>query len=74
MLENTGFADDAGLEPRQCPRCKALNAYDALYMRRARVALVEEATRKLDESTDEAKKGGEYLELVRQLKENLGLS
>lgn len=41
------------------------------------MALVEEAARKVDESTEEAKKSGEYLEyleLVRQLKKDLGLT
>ncbi|WP_214019818.1 tyrosine-type recombinase/integrase [Methanoculleus sp.] len=80
LLENAGFIDDTpdpadtALEPRQCPRCKALNAHDALYCATCSMALVEEAARKVDESTEEAKKSGEYLELVRQLKKDLGLS
>jgi integrase len=83
LLENAGLVDDASdrmdtaLEPRQCPRCKALNAYDAFYCATCSMALVEEAARKVDESTEEAKKSGEYLEyleLVRQLKKDLGLT
>ena len=83
LLENAGLVDDASdrmdtaLEPRQCPRCKALNAYDAFYCATCSMALVEEAARKVDESTEEAKKSGEYLEyleLVRQLKKDSGLT
>ncbi|MFY1645187.1 tyrosine-type recombinase/integrase, partial [Methanoculleus bourgensis] len=52
FLENAGFIDDTpdpadtALEPRQCPRCKALNAHDALYCATCSMALVEEAARK----------------------------
>jgi Zn-dependent membrane protease YugP len=61
LLENAGLIDDASdrmdtaLEPRQCPRCKALNAHDALYCSACSMALVEVAARKVDESTEEAK-------------------
>jgi len=80
FLENAGFIDDApdpadaALEPRQCPRCKNLNAREALYCATCSMALVEEAARKVDESTEEAKKSADYLELVRQIKKDLGLS
>ncbi len=80
FLENAGFIDDTpdpadtALEPRQCPRCKNLNAHDALYCATCSMALVEEAARKVDESTEEAKKSADYLELVRQIKKDLGLS
>ena len=80
LLENAGFIDDApdpadtALEPRQCPRCKALNAHDALYCAACSMALDERAAMKVDESTEEARKSEEYLELLMQLKKDLGLS
>ena len=55
LLENAGFLDDApdpadtALEPRQCPRCKALNAYDALYCATCSMALDERAAMTVDE-------------------------
>ena len=79
LLENAGFIDDTpdpadtALEPRQCPRCKALNAHDALYCATCSMALIEEAARKVDESTEEAKQSGEYLQLLKALKADLGL-
>jgi hypothetical protein len=54
LLENAGFVGDAGLGPRQCPRCEALNAYDALFCARCSMALVEAA-----------RKSGKYLQLLR---------
>ena len=80
LLENAGFIDDTpdpadtSLEPRQCPRCKALNAHDALYCATCSMALVEEAARKVDESTEEAKRSEDYLQLLLQIKKDLGLS
>ncbi|MCK8517690.1 site-specific integrase [Methanoculleus sp. 7T] len=80
LLENAGFIDDTpdpadtALEPRQCPRCKALNAYDALFCAKCSMALVEEAARKVDESTEEAKQSEDYLQLLLQIKKDLGLS
>jgi len=80
LLENAGFIDDTpdptdtALEPQQCPRCKALNAHDALYCAACSMALDERAAMKVDESTEEARKSEEYLELLMQLKKDLGLS
>jgi len=80
FLENAGFIDDTpdpadtALEPRQCPRCKALNAYDALFCAKCSMALVEAAARKVDESTEEAKQSEDYLQLLLQIKKDLGLS
>ena len=80
LLENAGFVDstpdkaETALEPQQCPRCKALNAYDAFYCATCSMALVEEAARKVDESTEEAKKSEDYLKLLLQIKKDLGLS
>lgn len=80
LLENAGLIDDAPdpadatLEPQQCPRCKALNAHDALYCATCSMALVEEAARKVDESTEEAKQSEDYLRLLLQIKKDLGLS
>ena len=82
MLEKAGFVEatvnkEPSLQPRECPRCKALNTYDALFCAKCSMILVEEVARMVDESTEEAKKSGEYLEyleLVRQLKKDLGLS
>ncbi len=80
LLENAGFIDntpdkaETALEPQQCPRCKALNAHDALYCATCSMALVEEAARKVDESTEEAKQSEDYLKLLLQIKKDLGLS
>ncbi|RXE56046.1 integrase [Methanoculleus taiwanensis] len=80
LLENAGFIDDTpdpadtALEPRQCPRCKHLNAHDALYCAACSMALVEEAARKVDESTEEAKKSEEYLQMLLQIRKDLGLA
>jgi len=80
LLENAGFVDstpdkaETALEPQQCPRCKALNAHDALYCATCSMALVEEAARKVDESTEEAKQSEDYLKLLLQIKKDLGLS
>ncbi|MDN7023615.1 integrase [Methanoculleus sp. FWC-SCC1] len=79
LLENAGFIDDspdpadAALEPRQCPRCKNLNAHDALYCAACSMALDERAAMKVDESTEEAKKSEEYLQMLTQIRKDLGL-
>lgn len=38
------------------------------------MAVVEEAARKVDESTEEAKRSADYLQLLLQIKKDLGLS
>jgi len=79
LLENAGLIDDTpdpaslALEPRHCPRCKALNAHDALYCAKCSMALVEEAARLVDTSTDEAKQSDEYLQLFQQMRKVLGI-
>jgi len=80
LLENAGFIDntpdkaETALEPQQCPRCKALNAHDALYCATCSMALVEEAARKVDESTEEARKSEDYDALLAKIRRDLGIS
>ncbi len=76
LLENAGFVDDApdpaetALEPRLCPRCKALNAYDALYCAKCSMTHVEDAARMVEQSTEEAKKSEEYLQYIQLLRDS----
>jgi len=77
MLENAGLItiDDQApstLEPRHCPRCQALNPFDAMYCAKCSMALDERAAMKVDESTEVAKQSSEYLQLLAQIRKDMG--
>jgi len=80
MLEKAGFVTGdetpgtAALEPRQCPRCRTMNTYDALYCRACSMALTEHAAYQVDEKTEEAEKSDEYQDLLKRLKRDLGVN
>ena len=78
MLEKAGIMEvtenkESNLQPQECPRCKAMNAYDAIFCAKCSMALTEAAAREMDESTEEAKQSNEYLQLLKALKADLGL-
>jgi len=50
-----------------------MNTYDALYCRACSMALTEHAAYQVDEKTEEAEKSPEYLDLLMQIKRDLGL-
>lgn len=62
MLEKAGFVTDdeeprvVALEPQECPRCKTMNTYDALYCQACSMALTEHAAYQVEEKTG---RGGE---------------
>lgn len=80
MLQKAGFVTGdetpgtAALEPRQCPRCRTMNTYDALYCRACSMALTEHAAYQVEEKTGEAEKSDEYQDLLKRLKRDLGVS
>jgi site-specific recombinase XerD len=79
LLENAGFIDDTPdpadtpLEPRQCPRCKALNAYDALFCAKCSMILVEEVARVVESKTEKAQQSFDYEAVIQKMREDLGL-
>jgi integrase len=80
MLQKAGFVTGdetpgtAALEPRQCPRCRTMNTYDALYCRACSMALTEHAAYQVEEKTGEAEKSDEYQDLLKRLKRDLGVN
>ncbi len=79
LLENAGFIDDTpdpadtALEPRQCPRCKALNAYDALFCAKGSMILVEEVARMVESKTEKAQQSFDYDAAIQKMRADLGL-
>ncbi len=78
MLENAGLIDvdekgPTALEPVMCPRCRSLNAFDAIYCAQCSMALNEQAAMKVEKSDEEAKGSEEYRALVEMLRKDLGM-
>lgn len=78
MLENAGLIDidekgPTTLEPMMCPRCRSLNAFDAIYCSKCSMALNEQAAMKVEKSAEEAKESEEYRVLVERLRKDLGM-
>lgn len=77
MLEKAGFVTDdeeprvVALEPQECPRCKTMNTYDALYCQACSMALTEHAAYQVEEKTEEAEKSDEYQNLLERLRRDL---
>ena len=78
MLENAGLIDvdetgPTALEQVMCPRCRSLNAFDAIYCSKCSMALNEQAAMKVEKSDEEAKESEEYRALVDMLRKDLGM-
>jgi len=78
MLEKAGFVEvtvnkEPSLQPRECPRCKALNTYDALFCAKCSMILVEEVARMVESKTEKAQQSFDYDEVIQKMRADLGL-
>ena len=78
MLEKAGFVEatvnkEPSLQPRECPRCKALNTYDALFCAKCSMILVEEVARMVESKTEKAQQSFDYDAAIQKMRADLGL-
>ena len=78
MLEKAGIMKvtenkESNLQPRECPRCKAMNSYDALFCAKCSMMLDEEVARMVDGKTEKAKESLDYDSIVQSLRRDLGI-
>jgi integrase/recombinase XerD len=61
------------LEPRQCQRCQTINSPTSNFCTTCGASLTEEAAEDVGGSTREARMSPEYMEILKQLRKDLGI-
>jgi integrase len=76
MLEKAGFVEDTdnketSLQPIECPRCKNMNPYNALFCSTCSMALTKSAAMTIETKSQEAEESDEYHILLEKIKRDL---
>jgi len=79
MLQKAGFMEgdikqDVSLMPKECPRCKTMNPWDAMYCTSCSMAMNAKAAWMVDEKTQVAQESSDYEKILAALRKDLGIA